>query len=289
MSKALLIVSCMALAVGSASSQESSKSLSFEVASVKPAAPSELDRMAGFPNGPPVEMMRFRGGPGSKSPGRIDYVGVTLKMLLKRAYDVPAEQILGPGWLDTERYDIAATLPPETNAEQLRSMLQQLLTERFQIYTHRESKSLPVYFLLVAKNGPKLQPARKLPEYKDDEERNAAMKKNAMESLQAMRANMNSGAPHYRRSFGLARATMGKLAETLSSHVDHTVIDKTHLDGVYSFDLKWNPEGAMQPGDAPGPSIFTAVEEQLGLKLQRGNEERQLLVIDKAEKSPIGN
>ena len=194
MSKALSIVSCMALALGSAGSQEPSKRLSFEVASVKPAAPSELDRMAGIP-GPPVEMMRIGEVPAARVRDGSTHVGVTLKMLLKRAYDVGVEQISGPGWLDTERYDIAATLPPETNAEQLRSMLQQLLTERFQIRMHRESKSLPVYFLLVAKNGPKLEPPWKLAEYKDDEERTAGMKKRAMEALQAMAANRDSGAP----------------------------------------------------------------------------------------------
>jgi uncharacterized protein (TIGR03435 family) len=72
---------------------------------------------------PAEETMRFRGGPGSNDPGRIDYVGVTLKMLLKRAYDVAADQISGPGWIDSERYDIAAKLPPGTDREQLRSML----------------------------------------------------------------------------------------------------------------------------------------------------------------------
>ena len=76
---------------------------------------------------------------------------------------------------------------------------------------------------------------------------------------------------------------MSKFAEALSSHLDHTVVDKTQLDGVYSFDVKWNLDNAS------GPSIFAAVEEQLGLKLQRGNQDTELLVIDKAQKSPTVN
>jgi Protein of unknown function (DUF3738) len=75
-----------------------------------------------FIKGTAEEIMRFRGGPGSKDPSRIDYSGATLKMLLKRAYDVQPDQIEGPDWLDTERYDISAKLPPETNAKQFRLM-----------------------------------------------------------------------------------------------------------------------------------------------------------------------
>jgi uncharacterized protein (TIGR03435 family) len=282
----LLLVSCVGLFVLTATGQTPQETPSFEVASVKPAGPDELSRKMPFL--PPLaqERMRFRGGPGTKDPGRIDYSGVTLKMLLKRAYDVKAEQISGPGWLDTERYDIAAKLPPGTTAEQLRLMLQNLLTERFQIRLHREAKALPVYFLTVAKNGPKLQPPEKSPEYKDNEERKAAMQK----TLASMRASLGSGDLAYNSSFHLPSATIAEFTETLSSRMDRPVVDKTHLDGVYAFTLKWSADGAQPRGDNPaGPSIFVAIEEQLGLKLQAANEQFEILVIDKAEKSPIGN
>jgi uncharacterized protein (TIGR03435 family) len=289
MKQAFLIMSCVALSVLAASGQTPPGAPAFEVASVKPAAP-DAGRTMPFINGPAEELMRFRGGPGSNDPGRIDYLGVTLKMLLKRAYDVAADQISGPGWLDTERYDIVAKVPPGTNGEQLRLMLQQLLTERFQIRLHRETKTLAVYSLTVAKNGPKLQPPEKLQEYKDDEERKSDMQKKASDSLQARIAAMNRGEHMPGRSFHLASATVAKFAQSLSSNLDRSVKDKTGLDGLYSFSLSWEPDGAKPVGDAPlGPSIFAAVEEQLGLKLQRENEQLELLVIDSAQKSPTSN
>ena len=117
------------------------------------------------------------GGPGTKDPGRINYSGVTLKMLLKRAYDIGPEQISGPDWLDSERYDIMATVAAGTTPEQFRLMLQNLVAERFELRQHRETKTLAVYLLIVAKNGPKLEAPETVPEYKDDEEGRAATRK----------------------------------------------------------------------------------------------------------------
>ncbi|MDR3700648.1 MAG: TIGR03435 family protein [Candidatus Sulfopaludibacter sp.] len=285
----LLVLRCMAVWALTASAQ-TPQAPSFEVASVKPAAPNGPAGVMPFLKGPMEEQVRFQGGPGSKDPGRIDYVGVTLKMLLKRAYDVSADQISGPDWLDTERYDIVAKVPPGTSGEQLRLMLQELLTERFQISLHRETKTLAVYSLTVAKNGPKLKPAEKLPEYKDDEERKAAMKKSASAFLEARMAAMRRGEHVPGRSFHMASATMAGFATWLSSNLDRPVKDKTQLDGIYSFSLTWEPDDAKPRGDAPlGPSLFAAVEEQLGLKLQRENEQVELLAIDKAQKVPTSN
>jgi uncharacterized protein (TIGR03435 family) len=149
---------------------------------------------------------------------------------------------------------------------------------------------LAVYVLTVAKNGPKLAPAEKLPEYKDDEERSAAMRKGASDLLEARLAAMRRGEHGPRRSFHLPRATLARLADVLSSHLDRPVKDKTQLDGLYSFTLTWEPDGAKAMSDAVlGPSIFAAVEEQLGLKLQRENDQVELVVIDQARKSPIRN
>src|SRR5690348_4935132 len=97
----------------------------FEVASVKRVSVQEGHPPMPMPSYV-AEMMGFSGGPGTKDPGRIDYSKVTLKMLLARAYDLKPYQISGPGWLDTERYTIAAKLPPGTDAEKLRLMLQKL-------------------------------------------------------------------------------------------------------------------------------------------------------------------
>ena len=290
----LVTLGCITSSVLAMSSQTSPNAPSFEVASVKPVAPDGPTRGM-LPLGV-VEQIGFRGGPGSKNPGRIDYSGVTLKMLLARAYNLRPEQISGSGWLDTQRYEIVAKLPPGTDAERLRLMLQGLLTERFQIRLHRENKTSPVYYLTIAKNGPKLKSAEKLAAYEDDEERVAAMREKASNALAAM---MRGGKLGNRRSFHLPSATTARFAETLSSYLDRPVKDRTQLDGLYAFTLDWVPDrvqpmgsigGAGAVNDAPsGPSVFVAIQEQLGLKLQPEKDQIEVLVIDKVEKSPTSN
>jgi uncharacterized protein (TIGR03435 family) len=142
--------------------QTADKSLTFDAASVKPAAPPT-------PDGRGMIMMAGpTGGPGTKDPGRIHYPYMSLKNILMNAYDVKNFQIVGPGWLDTERFDITATMPPDTTKEQFRAMLQNLLAERFKMTVHRETKELPMYSLVVAKGGPKMKEAAELPAPKDE-------------------------------------------------------------------------------------------------------------------------
>ena len=143
---------CGALALAQPSSLPS-----FEVATIKPGVesfgiPDEiLDAWA--------ETARFTGGPGSRnSPNRLNYYGVTFKMLVARAYQIQRAQVVGPAWTDSDRWDIVAALPPGTDAEMVRLMLQRLLAERFQLQLHRDTKTLPVYRLTVAKKGPRLEP-----------------------------------------------------------------------------------------------------------------------------------
>src|ERR1017187_586637 len=118
----------------------------FDVASVKPAAPIA---------GNTIRVM-MRGGPGSSDPGQITYTNVSLKNVLMNAYGVKDFQISGPGWLDSERYDIVAKVPRGATKEQSKVMMQNLLAERFKLALHREKKDLPMYALVVGKNGPKL-------------------------------------------------------------------------------------------------------------------------------------
>jgi uncharacterized protein (TIGR03435 family) len=138
-------------------------------------------------------MMGFEGGPGSADPGRIRYRGVSLKILLARAYDLRPDQISGPGWLGSERYSIEATLPARTDAERLRLMLQKLLTERFQISLHRETKETLVYRLKIARGGPKLKPPEEVPHYRDEDERREALQKRAEANLAKVIAARESG------------------------------------------------------------------------------------------------
>ena len=258
----------------------------FEVASVKP------DRTESPFPGPLSDMMAFEGGPGTKDPGRIRYHGVSLKMLLARAYKVRPEQVSGPSWLGSERYTIEATLPAGTNAEQLRLMLQKLLIERFQITLRQEVKDTPVYRLKVAKGGPKLKPAEELPQYENEEERNKGLMQRAQANLEKMRAtreaNLRIGISTPSRSFGMARATVDKFAEMLARNLDRPVKDMTELEGEYSFHLEWTPDAELRD-EGSGLSIFIAVQEQLGLRLEAANEPLELVVIEKAEKVPTSN
>lgn len=259
---------------------------SFEAATVKPASPN--GRLAGMPaairNGPAGDGIRFQEGP-----GRIDYVSVSLKELLARAYDVKPEQVSGPDWLGDERFDIQATMAPATDAAQVRVMLQQLLAERFQVRTHRETKPLRVYLLTMTKGGSKLKPAQKVPEYKDDEEAKAARDKSARAGLQVALARFAESGPV--ASMGATSSTVARLADELRKHLDRTVIDKTGLEGLYSCNLEWAPQGARSPGGAPStlPSLFAAVEEQLGLHLQAETVDSEVLVVDSARRVPVEN
>lgn len=162
-------------------------------------------------------------------------------------------QISGPGWLDSELYDITAKLPPDTKDEDFRLMLQRLLTERFRIESHRDTKELPQYRLVVAKGGLKLKAAQKLPAEQSADERLAAMEKLAA----ARAATSQSGSTRPQHSMGL-RGTVAHLAGNLES----PVVDKTGCEGLYSFNLEWSENGTS------GPSLFTAVQDQLGLKVE---------------------
>lgn len=265
----------------------------FEVAAVKPASAPDQAALAFLPASM-LAKMGFDGGPGTKDPDRIDYHGVTLKSLLARAYDVKPDQISGPGWLGSEYYTIQAKLSLDADQAQLQMMLQRLLTERFQIRFHWEMKETPVYRLKVAKNGPRLKLLEELPHYESEDEQREAMRKGAITNMAKMRsaveANARSGIRTNSRRFDLPRATTERFAEVLSGNLDRPVKDMTQLEGEYSFQLEWTPDSDMGDGEPSSRvSIFTAIQEQLGFKLEAGNEVIELLVIDKAEKVPTAN
>jgi uncharacterized protein (TIGR03435 family) len=270
-----LVLSCVALVIA-ASGQ------SFEVATVKPAPPGGLASRVhpDLLKSPAWDVITLRGGPGSSSPQRIDYEAVTLKAVLARAYNVKPYQISGADWLADERYDIVATMGPETSLEQLQLMLQQLLTERFRISLHRDTKMLPVYLLTVAKSGPKFKPV----------DASGEEGKSAEDPIAVERARRDAGDLTPRGSFGV-NGTAERLAAMLSSYVNRPVKDATQLEGTYSFRLEFIKDGTQPkgPNGATGPSIYAAVEEQLGLHLQASDEPTEILMIDKAEKVPTSN
>jgi uncharacterized protein (TIGR03435 family) len=241
---------------------------SFEVASVKHAPP---------PTGMGIRMQV--GG----DAGRVNYSNITLKVVMARAYGVKENQITGPDWLNSERYDIVATLAPDTPRDQIPSMLQKLLADRFKLVAHRDEKVLPVYALVVGKNGPKLH---------------------AAEGQAGMRMSMS---PKGRRMTG--SVSIENLADTLSRMMDRPVLDMTGIKGTFDIDMEWTADGA-QPGlmlgppgggppegggerrpaeNADAPSIFTAVQETLGLRLEGRKSPVKILIVDHAEKDPTEN
>ena len=298
--------------------QTADKQLSFDVASVKPATPPTPDGRG------MIRMAGPSGGPGTKEPGRIHYPYMSLKNILMSAYDVKNFQIVGPGWLDTERFDITATMPPDTTKEQFRAMLQNLLAERFKMTIHRETKELPMYSLMVAKGGPKMQEAAAVPAPKEDGDAPPPPAPLPMQPKMgpdgfpilpqlAGRGGLFMMMMNGRARFIAQQQTMQDLASRLTNQLSRTVTDATGLKAKYDFTLTFSPEGMNGPmgplpppppppgggggspvagmGDAGEtlPDIFAAVQAQLGLKLEPKKGPVELIVVDHAEKMPTEN
>jgi bla regulator protein blaR1 len=239
--------------------------ITFDVATIRPSKPG-----AG-------------GSTYSFSPGLgIKVTNGTLKGLIEMAYNVRDFQILrGPGWTDSEFFDIVAkdasadadSAPGASarNMEETRLRLKALLRDRFQLQIRRESKDLPEYRLSVGKSGPKLK---------------------ASGVNQAAGAGINAACGQMAGT----NTTMANLAYKLSRTLDRPVVDQTNLAGAYDFVLNWTPDtGPCAPsGSGPdstaaansraGPSLFTAIQEQLGLKLQSAKGPVDTLVIEHVER-----
>ncbi len=194
---------------------------------------------------------------------------VPLKSLIAFAYDVKEDLVTGlSGPVSSINFDVTAKVlptddgsPPKLTDTQLQAMIIPLLADRFHLKTHLEPKVLPVYDLVVAHGGPKLK--------LDPSERNGSeWNINASDTMKILTGKSDS---------------MSDLADILSGLSGRKVIDKTGLTGHADITLKWSDDVAMQQGGADVISIFTAVEEQLGLKLQPSHGPVDTLVIDHAE------
>ncbi len=192
----------------------------------------------------------------SAGPGRFKAVTATLKDLVAYAYSVKTFQVSGePGWADSVHYDITAKAEGAGGMPQLRVMLQALLEDRFRLRLHRETNELPVYDLTVAKGGARLHEV----------------------------GAGGLGVGGSRGRLNGRGADMATLAWVLSEQLDRVVVDRTGLAGFYEFMLTWTPEGA-QTGGEPETSLFSALQDQLGLRLQAGRGPVETLVIDHVEK-----
>jgi uncharacterized protein (TIGR03435 family) len=197
---------------------------------------------------------------------RVLYANFTLKNLIALAYSSGESRVLeGPGWMDSELYEINANLPPNTVKDQIPAMLQKLLSDRFKLAVNRESRTFPSYALMVAPNGPKLKASK--PE-------------------EAAHSYILPGG----RITG-SKVPMAVLAEMLTRVTGRPVRDTTGLKGEFTFVLSWVPDNApaAEAADPTRPSIYVAVQEQLGLKLQAGKSPVDVLVVSHAEKMPTAN
>ncbi len=277
----------MAFGCGAAFAQLTDTRPAFDAASVKPAPPPD-----GRGSGRRVGMM---GGPGTNSPGRIDYENIGLGAVIRKAYNVKYYQISGPSWFDSERFNIVATVPPGTTEEQFRLMLQNLLADRFKLTLHKETRELPVYSLLIAKNGPKLKKATPdpPPDANDAGGGNpgAPLKKD-VEGYPMLRRGMTMAITGDRARLA-NKAHMDWLVDMLASQTGRPVVDATGLTDEYEFTLSWIPQppgaGPAIVEDPAGPDLFAALQEQLGLRLEPKRAPMEVLVIDRAEKVPTAN
>jgi uncharacterized protein (TIGR03435 family) len=268
------------------------KPLTFEAASVKlTSVPAGVtlggDGTRTTRKGSGVQIPRNTGGPGTGDPGRIHYPLITLKELLGRAWGSYSE-IESPGWLDTQVVAVEATMPPDTTKEQFKEMLRNLITDRFGLKYHTETKEAVGYTLSLAKSGPKMkESATTLAQTQQDERPRTGV------SITAMSGSL-------RRVMG-QQATMNQLVDLLPFLLRDpglggppvSVTDATELTAKYDFTLEFSPRPA-QPGSSPEgaeqlPDIFSALQSQLGLKLERKKMPVEVMVIEHMEKTPKGN
>lgn len=189
----------------------------------------------------------------------------TLKRLVERAYGVLPFQVSGPAWMESVRVDIVAKYPPDTKQDDRSLMLRTLLEDRFKLAAHRESKDLPGYALMVAKSGFKLKPVE--PGSSDTRSNGGR--------IRTLTAKSNS---------------MEHLADFVARTLGEPVVDKTGVQGVYDFELRWNDDDQNATGlDADVPSIFTALQETLGLRLQSQKVPGEIVVVDHVERVPTEN
>ena len=273
----------------------------FDAASVKPTDPKSAPA-----NSARDAQATLRGGPGSADPGRISYANVTLQSLLITAYGadckVQAEecdQIVGPPWLRSSRYDIDAKIPAGTTNDQFRIMLQNLLAERFHVTLHHEMRDLPGYGLTVGKGKVKL--VMSTPEEVGAGDPAGPLVKFGAPGEYGKLLRAGFIIFPYKGTRSTANHAMGReqsladITKVLNSLMNAHVVDKTGLTGKYDFTLDWVPDGVtmIQEGDgpeiAPPHGIPTALEDQLGLKLIRSKVALDTVIVDSADKTPTEN
>jgi uncharacterized protein (TIGR03435 family) len=227
---------------------------SFEVASVKSSPPGG-----------------FGSAFGGLHRGTFSATNVPLRKVLAAAYGLSEPRVVGPDWLDKNRFDIVAKSPKDVPDSDVKPMLQALLKERFKLAVHMETREMSVYNLVVAKGGVKMPvyPARDWAPVRPNDDRNI-------------------------RGFPMVRAALptSQFVDMLATIVNRPVLDKTGLTRRYSIFLSYaqiTPQADDKVQEFGPPDIFLAIQEQLGLKLERGKDHLEVVVIDHIEPIPSEN
>jgi uncharacterized protein (TIGR03435 family) len=253
----------------------------FEVASIKPSPPGTL-------NG------GMSGGPGTKDPGLFTCENVDLLSLVIVAYDIPRYRFSGPDWLRSTRFNISAKIPEGTTKEQFRSMQQSLLVERFKLTLHHENKEMQMYDLVVGKNGPKITQSPENPPPADPDAPSPPpgppkLDKDGFPIPPIVGRQWRTAMAGRRMVQPFYDATMDRFAAYLANSIGRPVNDATGLKGKYDFNLKWVLDWGGPPTDDSSPTIFEALQQQLGMKLESKKGMVDVLVVDHVEKTPTEN
>jgi uncharacterized protein (TIGR03435 family) len=293
---AIVAFACAIVFNGAALSQDTPE-LSFEAASVRPSKG--------------VIPWSYSGGPGTNDPGQITYKNITLADIILRAYDLQPYQLKSaPSWLDTERFTIVAKVRAGASKADARQMMQTLLAERFKLSVHRETQEGRCYSLVVDKGGPKLETGTN-----GESADRATVTTDANGGLAVSdhafgRPVTLAGKSVVSISGGGTVSILGnsqpiaKLADTLGQYIDGPVRDDTQVTGIYDFSLffesptrmrasQTGPPGEMLPGFSPAaepmPTIFEALREKLGLRLEVVRGPVEVVMIDHVDRVPTGN
>lgn len=269
-----------------ASAQNAAAALAFDVASVRTYSQQE-----GGATG-------VSGGPGTSDPERYTGRGMPLHYYLCVAFDHATpdcqQRITGPNWIDTEKYDITANVPPGASKQQFQTMLQNLLVERFKLAVHRETRTQSVYELVIAKNGSKLKQS---PDAAAEPLQLSAPPDHDADGFAVIPAGRSGLIRSFRGGLGRWTArqqTISDVARELSlpgNGAGRPVIDKTGLTGKYDFTLVYDVRRAGAPvtNQTPMPILEDALEQQLGLKLVDAKAVFDFVIVDQGEKVPTDN
>jgi len=230
-------------------------------------------------------------------PTRLSAVNVTLHMLVRYAFNVPDYRLSGgPNWMDSDRFDIEGAAGRVAEFDEIRAMTRSVLEDRFKLRSHVEQREQPIFVLTVARRdgrlGDQMIPA-------GDECKSITPPAGAPPPPPPPPGGVPAGGPRCPSMLGIGAVSgrklpMSLLVSTLSNYLNRHIVDRTNLTGTFDLDLRWTPDNVnVTPGTAPfpvfpfdpnGPSLSTALQEQLGLKLDSSRGPVDVLVIDSVEK-----